>query len=396
MKSELTIVEDNKISTSSLHVKYCPLVSLIIVTYSLIDVIDRKLGGIKLMIRVGIIGVTGYTGIETLRMLSLHPEVKITLVMTQTYEGMDIAQVYPHLAKRIFLQGKKIDLDAIIENCDVIFISLPHGNASTIVQPLLAAGKKIIDLGPDFRLKKSADYQKWYQLESAPEKLLSQAVYGLPEITNKDMIAKAQLIANPGCVPTAAILATAPALKEKIIHDECIFDVKVGLSGYGRKPSIMSMYAEIDENIAPFNTSGTHRHTPEIEQELSLIAQKSMIVQFSPHTVPMIRGILATCYFKLSAILSEEEVITIYKRFYEKESFIRICPLKKMARVKSVRGTNYCDISIHVNPRNQQLIVLSTIDNLIKGAGGQAIQNMNLMHQLPETTGLDQYIAIYP
>ncbi|MBS0287511.1 MAG: N-acetyl-gamma-glutamyl-phosphate reductase [Proteobacteria bacterium] len=349
------------------------------------------------MIRAGIIGVTGYVGIEICRILHQHPQVKVTYVTTKTYVGDDIAAIYPHLQGIVFHKGAELNVDVIIQECDLIFISLPYGQAVKIVPLLLAAGKRVIDAGPDFRLKNPSDYVQWYKLESAPVELLNKAVYGLPEITNKDNIAKSNLIANPGCNSTAVLLATYPALKHKIIQpNECIFDVKVGLSGAGREPDTYKLYSEIAENIFAIQVAGLHRHTPEIEQELSLIAEEPILAQFSLHIVPITRGILVTACYKLKEPKSAHEIYTLYKRTYENEPFIRICRLGSSAKVKNVRGTNYCDISIHVDVRTQRLIVLSAIDNMIKGAAGQAVQNMNLMYQLPQTTGLDKFVAIYP
>lgn len=349
------------------------------------------------MIRAGIVGVTGYAGIELCRILHQHPQVKVTQVTTRNYVGEDVAAIYPHLDGTVFHKANELNLEVLIQECDLIFITLPHGQAQKIVSPLLGAGKRVIDIGPDFRLKNPADYKQWYKLESAPLELLNKAVYGLPEITNKDNIAKCNLIANPGCNPTAALLATYPALKQKIIDpNECIYDVKVGTSGAGREPEIYKLYSEIAENILPIRLGGLQRHTPEVEQELSLIANERILVQFTLHVVPIIRGILVSACFKLKEPKSAQEIHTLYKRTYENEPFIRICQLGSSAKVKNVRGTNYCDISVHVDERTQRLIVLSVIDNMIKGAAGQAIQNMNLMYQLAQTTGLEGFVALYP
>ncbi len=349
------------------------------------------------MFRAGIIGVTGYVGIEVIRLLQQHPHAKITQIMTKTYAGYDIDEVYPHLSGKVFLKCNEIDPNAILEDCDLVVIALPHGNSAQVVETLLAAGKRVIDLGADFRLKKPSDFLHWYKQASAPEPLLAKAVYGLPEITNKQTIAKAQLIANPGCMPTAVILASMPLFKAKIVElNECFYDVKTGMSGMGRTPKIGTQFCEMAENIQCFDPAGSHRHTPEIEQELSLIANTPITVQFTPYVLPIIRGILATCYFKLNKEISEQEIFTLFKRAYENEPFIRICPPNTIANVKNVRGSNYCDMSIHLDKRTQRVIVISAIDNLVKGAAGQAIQNLNLMYQLPETTGLDNIITLYP
>ncbi|MGD9592529.1 MAG: N-acetyl-gamma-glutamyl-phosphate reductase [Candidatus Berkiella sp.] len=349
------------------------------------------------MFRVGIIGVTGYVGIETLRILLLHPEVKITQIMTRTFAGMDIAKIYPHLANKVMMTCDSPDINSLIEHTDIIFVALPHGQSAEFVTPLFEAGKRIIDTGADFRLKQSLVYQRWYQLQSAPQNVLDKAVYGLPEVVNKQIIANALLLANPGCLPTAALIACMPALKEKIIHpQECIFDIKSGVSGSGRKPQLPTHFCEISEDIACYCPNGTHRHTPEIEQELSAINGEQVIIQLTPQVIPIIRGILATCYFKLNKAITEKEVYEIYQNAYKNDPFIRICPFDTVASCKNVRGTNFCDISLHIDKRTKRLIVVSAIDNLIKGAAGQAIQNMNLMFKLPETTGLDHFISMYP
>lgn len=349
------------------------------------------------MIKAGIVGVTGYTGIELLRLLKQHPEVTVTYGGTDSYAEQDISDIYPHLKNQVTLKGEKLDVNSLTKNCDVIFISLPHGHAIDIAQPLLAAGKKIIDLGADFRLKNSDDYQQWYQHKPAPTDLLNKAVYGLPEKGVRQSIAQATLIANPGCYPTAAILAALPALKAGIINpNESIFDAKSGLSGAGRSLSLKSHYCEVAENISAYQIAGAHRHTPEIEQELSFLANKPVTIQFTPHLVPMIRGLFVTAYFKLKTSLSQHEAHAIYKETYHQEEFIRVNSLNQAPQVKSVRGTNFCDLGVFVDARTERLIVVSVIDNLIKGAAGQAIQNMNLMYALPEAMGLKGDFAIYP
>lgn len=349
------------------------------------------------MIKVGIVGVTGYVGIELLRLLQQHPAVTIVKVFTESYAGQEIAAIYPHLAGLTSIRGEQLDLDVIKKNCDVVFVSLPHGHAMPIAQSLLDVGIKVIDLGADFRLKNADSYQHWYQHQPAAESLLKQAVYGLPENGNKEAIASASLIANPGCYPTASLLAALPAMKSGIIDpNECIFNAKSGVSGAGRTLSLNSHFGEMTENLIPYQMVGQHRHTPEIEQELSLIAGKSIVVQFTPHLVPIIRGLLVTAYFKLSSNISQEKAYAIYQQYYENQPFIRLSQLNKTPQVKHVRGTNYCDIGIHVDSRTRRLIVISVIDNLIKGAAGQAIQNMNLLYQLPEVTGLKNIYACYP
>ena len=349
------------------------------------------------MIKVAIIGSTGYTGVELLRILQNHPSVQVAAAITESYVDQALAQVYPHLKGQVDLLGEKLEIESLVKNCDLVFIALPHGHAIKIVPTLLAAGKKVIDLGADFRLKNPEHYQNWYQQPSAAAELLNQAVYGLAEAGWRSEIMKTSFVANPGCYPTAAALATIPALKADIIDpNECIFDAKSGVSGAGRSPALHTHYCEVTENLAAYQIAGQHRHTPEIEQTLGHIINKSVTVQFTPHLVPMIRGLLVTAYFKLAKSISEAEIYALYQAYYQDEPFIRISPPGKIPAVKQVRGTNYCDIGLQVDTRTQRLIVVSVIDNLIKGASGQAVQNMNLMMQLPENTGLTGNITVYP
>jgi N-acetyl-gamma-glutamyl-phosphate reductase len=355
----------------------------------------------RMMIKAAIIGVTGYAGIELLRLLELHPEVKVIQVFTESYSGQAITAVYPHLVGLTKLQGKKFSAECVAElvqeKCDLVFIALPHTHAINITPALLSAGLKVIDLGSDFRLKNPKDYEAWYEHPPATEALLSKAVYGLPEKGNKEAIKNATLLANPGCYPTASLLAALPALKAGIIElNDFIFDAKSGVSGAGRTASLNSHHCEITENLIPYKLAGAHRHTPEIEQELSVAAGAPITIQFTPQLVPLIRGLLVTAYFKLKKPLSANEVHEIYQTYYKNEPFVRLSPLHIIPQLKQVRGTNYCDIGIQVDTRTGRLIVVSVIDNLIKGAAGQAIQNMNLMHQLPETTGLYKFYATYP
>lgn len=332
------------------------------------------------MIKTAIIGATGYTGIELVRLLHQHPNAEITQVVTESYAGQELAQVYPHLKKFISLEGTALDTDKIAAKCDVIFLALPHGKAKEIATPLLQAGKKVIDLSADFRLRNSA----------------SEAVYGLAEAGYRAAISKASMIANPGCYPTASILAALPALHAQIIEpQECIIDAKSGVSGAGRSLQLHTHHCEVTENLTPYQLGGVHRHTPEIEQEFSAIAKQAVTVQFTPHLVPLIRGLLVTAYFKLKQNLSTETVLDIYQKHYANEFFIRVRPLNEIPQVKQVRGSNFCDIGICVDKRTQRLIVVSAIDNLIKGAAGQAVQNFNLMCGIQENTGL-MAAGIYP
>lgn len=349
------------------------------------------------MIKAGIIGATGYTGVELLRLLQQHPAAKVTCAVTESYAGQELAAIYPHLKNFVTIKGEQLDITAIIQHCDVIFIALPHGHAIDIARASLAAGKKVIDLGADFRLHNPDHYQQWYQQKSAPDELLQQAVYGLPEAGHRKKIIQAQLVANPGCYPTASILAALPVLKTQIVTTtDCIFDAKSGISGAGRCLSLRSHFCEVAENLTPYQIAGLHRHVPEIEQELQKISGTDMTIQFTPHLIPIVRGLLVTAYFKLVTPMSQQSMHDLYQEIYADEKFIRVCPTDILPQVKQVRGTNFCDIGVQVDKRTQRLLVVSVIDNLIKGAAGQAIQNMNLMYQLPEMMGLDQQLTVYP
>ncbi len=349
------------------------------------------------MIKAGIIGATGYTGVELLRLLSAHPEVQICYATSESYVGQKIGHVYPHLKNAVGdLTAERFDLTKAIALCDVVFIALPHGHAPNIAAPLLTLGKKVIDLGADLRLKNPTDYEKWYKEIPAPDVLLQQAVYGLPEAGFRDAIQKSNLIANPGCYATAAILAAAPLLKTDLINvNECILDGKSGTSGAGRALSLDTHFCEVSENFKAYKIAGTHRHTPEIEQSFNAIKGESMIVEFTPHLIPMIRGLFMTAYFKLQKNTTQSDIHALYEAYYDQEPFVRILPMDELAHTKQVRGTNRCDIAVHLNTRTQRITVTSVIDNLMKGASGQAIQNMNLMCDLPQTMGLTSS-AIYP
>jgi len=344
-------------------------------------------------IKVGVIGATGYVGIELVRLLQQHSQVEITYLATESYNGQNIAKVYPHLKNIIDQEIAELNIEAIKAKCDVIFLALPHGKSAAIAA--LLSDKKIIDLSSDFRLRNPGSYQNWYQYDHPPLDLLEKAVYGLPELGYRAQLKNASLVANPGCYPTAVLIAATPALKLGIVEvNECIFDAKSGVSGAGRGASLTNHFCEVTENLIPYKLT-SHRHIAEIEQELSLVAKEEIAVQFSPHLTPMIRGLVATCYFKLKKTISQKEAHEAYSEFYQNEQFIRISALEQIPQAKQVRGTNYCDIGIYLDSRTQRLIIISVIDNLIKGASGQAVQNMNLMCNLDEAMGLEG-AAIYP
>lgn len=346
-------------------------------------------------INIGVIGATGYTGIELVRLLHRHPQVKLTYLTSETYVGKGLPEVYPHLhTPELSLQ--KLDVDIAKEVCDLVFIALPHGHAIAVTEAFLQAGKKVIDLGADFRLKKAEAYTKWYGLPSAKDNLLAEAHYGLPEISKKTDYPHYSLIANPGCYPTAAILGVAPLLAHQLISlEHCILDGKSGVSGAGRGLSLNTHYCEVSENFKAYGVGGTHRHTPEIEQAFSALTGEACAIDFTPHLVPMVRGLFMTGYYKLHQNISLADIHARYEEFYAQAPFVRLLPSHHLPETKQVKGTNFCDIAVRLNERTGTVIVTSVIDNLIKGASGQAIQNMNLMHGWHETLGLEMP-AIYP
>jgi N-acetyl-gamma-glutamyl-phosphate reductase len=353
------------------------------------------------MVKVGIIGATGYTGAELVRLLGRHPQVELVALTTQQYVGLPFTEVYPHLSGKVNLVGEELNIPALVAKCEAIFVSLPHGHALPVAQEVIRQGKKMIDLGADLRLKDPAAYAKWYQVDlnqslgrTIVAQLLAQAVYGLPELHRQE-IKQAKVVANPGCYPTSALLGLAPLLKNKIIgQNRIIIDAKSGVSGAGRGLSLNTHYGEVNENIKAYCVAN-HRHTPEIEQEVSLLAGGEIKVTFTPHLTPMTRGILSTIYAPLTVNASPQEILNLYRTFYQGEHFIRIMPSHILPGTKMVAGSNYCALGIVVDERTNQVIILSAIDNLIKGASGQAVQNMNIMFGLPETTALEE-AGVYP
>lgn len=345
-------------------------------------------------IKVSIIGATGYTGAELVRLLSGHPQTELVALTTQSYVDVPFWEVYPHLYKYNELAAEKMDLTRLLEQSDVLFVALPHGHAMPIAREAAGSGKIVIDLGADFRLKDYRVYEEWYKVEHQARELLDTAVYGLPEL-NREAVSKSSLVANPGCYPTSAILALAPLLKNKLINlRSIIIDSKSGVSGAGRGLSLGSHFSEINQNFKAYNVA-IHRHTPEIEQELGKIAGDSVTVSFTPHLLPVTRGILSTVYAELASPLQQEELQRIFLDFYQDDYFVRVMPKGMLPQLKWVVGTNHCDIGITVDNRTGRVVVISAIDNLVKGASGQAVQNMNVACGLPEYTALAGP-ALYP
>jgi N-acetyl-gamma-glutamyl-phosphate reductase len=345
--------------------------------------------------KTGIIGATGYTGIELIRLLSSHPNVDIAYASSETYAGQTIGEVYPHLyGLPLILQ--KLDLETIKQTCDVVFIALPHGHAITIAQTLADTNIKVIDLGADFRLQDPETYQTFYAEAPPSSNLLANSLYGLPEIHKKNNYTTPSIIANPGCYPTAAILGAAPLLINDFISlDFIVLDGKSGVSGAGRGLAVGTHYCEVAENFKAYKVAGTHRHTPEIEQIFSQLAGKAVNVNFTPHLVPMVRGLFMTGYYRVKNNVSLADIRKAYEQYYMGTTFVRICPEHTLPETAHVRGSNAINIGINFNFSTQTVIITSIIDNLIKGASGQAIQNMNLLFGLAEDTGLDA-LSAYP
>lgn len=341
-------------------------------------------------VAVGILGATGYTGAELFRLLALHPEVRLAYVSSERFGGQPLAATFPHL--RGFggdPECESLDPVKAAAACEVVFCALPHKASMGVIGSLLQGGCKVVDLSADFRLHDALVYQTWYaETHLAPE-LLGEAVYGLPEL-HRESIRTARLVANPGCYPTASILALAPLLEQGLVTTEgLVIDAKSGVSGAGRAPAQGSLFAEMGEGFRPYKVVG-HRHTPEIEQELSLVAGCDLRVRFTPHLLPQSRGILATCYTRPLVEREEEAWLELYRAFYRDEPFVRVAPAGEFPSTSQVRGSNFCDLGVALDRRTGTLVVMAAIDNLVKGAAGQAVQNMNLLLGLRETMGLEQ------
>ncbi len=338
------------------------------------------------MIRVGIVGVSGYSGALALELLLKHPHARVTYASAQNTSGA-MAEICPRLNGRTDLVCEIFDLKKASEHCDVVFLAVPHTTAMGIAPGLLKAGKKVIDLSADYRLKNAKDYPKWYEHEHSDPQNLKEAVYGLPELYRED-IKKAKLIANPGCYPTAAILALAPLMATH--SEDCesiIIDAKSGVSGAGKKVLANFMFTEVNGNFKAYKVL-QHQHTPEIDQVLSRISSKNVSVAFVPHLLPINHGILETIYVRLKKKLSSTDAEKLYKKFYKTEPFVRVLKAGTQPEVKNVAGTNFCDIGFETNDPGNLLVITSVIDNLVKGAAGQAVQNFNLMCGFKEDEGL--------
>jgi N-acetyl-gamma-glutamyl-phosphate reductase len=343
------------------------------------------------MIRVGIVGGTGYTGVELLRLLALHPEVEIVAITSRSEAGVAVADLFPSLRHRVDLRFTEPDPGRLAE-CDAVFFATPNGTAMTMAPALLAAGTRVIDLAADFRLRDAAEWEDWYGMPHACPDLLAEAVYGLPEL-NRDRIAEARLVANPGCYPTAVLLGFMPLVETGLVDTgSLIADAKSGVSGAGRKASVPTLLAECGESFKAYGVPG-HRHLPEIRQALGWMAGGEVGLTFVPHLLPMIRGIHATLYASL--VGEPGDLQSLFEQRYAGEPFVDVLPAGSHPETRTVRGVNHCRLAVHRPQGGDTLVVLSVIDNLTKGAAGQAVQNLNLLFGLPETLGLEG-IALLP
>ncbi len=338
------------------------------------------------MIKVGIVGATGYTGAELVRILSDHPDIELTIMTSRQYAGVKFDRVYPSMTGTVDLVCQELSVDTLCDRADVIFTALPHKLPMELVPELVKRGKKVIDISADFRFKDASKYESFYQPHTAKD-LLEKAVYGLCEVYF-ERIRNAVLIGNPGCYPTSVLLPLIPLLKKNLLDPETIVvDSKSGVSGAGRSLSLTTLFCEANESFTAYKVA-QHRHAPEMEEVLSLEAGKTVKVTFVPHLVPMTRGIYTTTYANLIEDVGLEDVRDCIVSFYSGRPFIRICHDDRVPNTSHVRGTNYCDIGFKVDERSNRLILISAIDNLVKGAAGQAVQNMNIMLELDETRGL--------
>ncbi|MBD2294795.1 N-acetyl-gamma-glutamyl-phosphate reductase [Anabaena sphaerica FACHB-251] len=344
---------------------------------------------------VGIVGASGYGGVQLVRLLMDHPEVELVYLGGESSAGKTFADLYPHLGNIVNLKIEAVDPEIIANRCEVVFLSLPNGLACDIAPQLIKKGCKILDLSADYRFSDLKTYTTWYGTKRSDDTIAETAVYGLPELY-RDRIAESNLIGCPGCYPTASLLALSPLLKQGLIVPEtAIIDAKSGTSGGGRQGKINLLLAEADNSLGAYNVA-RHRHTPEIEQICSDLAGHEVTVQFTPHLIPMVRGILATVYANLrDPGLVRDDLITIYTAFYRNSPWVKICNSGTYPQTKWACGSNVCYIGIEVDPRTRRVIVMSAIDNLIKGQAGQAIQCMNIMMDWDETLGLPK-VGFYP
>ncbi|MBF0138122.1 MAG: N-acetyl-gamma-glutamyl-phosphate reductase [Magnetococcus sp. DMHC-1] len=345
-------------------------------------------------ISVGILGATGYTGGELVRLLARHPAARITWVTSERYAERPLTDAFPHLRSAGNLVCQKLVPNRVAVECQIVFCAMPHLASMDVIPQLLGQGCRVVDLSADFRLRDAKVFREWYGAEHKAADLLGEAVYGLPE-RHRNPTRRARLVANPGCYPTSVLLALGPLLEADAIEaGGIIIDSKSGVSGAGRAAQQGNLLAELQDGFRPYKVTG-HRHIAEMEQELSGYAGRPMQIRFTPHLLPQSRGILSTCYVRLRGDRSAASVRELLAWRYEQEPFVRILPEGELPATSDVRGSNYCHIGVTVDKRTGWLMVFSAIDNLVKGAAGQAIQNFNLMMGRPETEGLDQ-VALFP
>ena len=346
------------------------------------------------MIKAGIMGATGYAGGELARLLLQRDDVEITWYGSKSYVDQKYASVFKNMVQFVDDACMDDNMEALAEQADVIFTATPQGFCASLMNETVLSKAKVIDLSADYRIKDVAVYEKWYNIEHKTPEYIQEAVYGLPEI-NREKIKDARLIANPGCYPTCSFLSVYPLVKEGLIDpNTVIIDAKSGTSGAGRGAKVDNLYCEVNESIKAYGV-GVHRHTPEIEEQLSLAAGKPVTISFTPHLVPMNRGILVTAYGTLLKSVTYEEVKAIYDKYYENEYFVRVLDRDESPQTKWVEGSNFVDVNFKIDPRTNRVVMMGAMDNLVKGAAGQAIQNMNIMFGLQENRGL-KLVPMFP
>ncbi|GBD30696.1 N-acetyl-gamma-glutamyl-phosphate reductase [bacterium HR32] len=335
-------------------------------------------------IRVSVLGASGYTGGELVRLLACHPAVQLVHLTAAQHQGRSVDAVFPNLRGVVAKPLEAVDFARVGADSDVVFLALPHGLALEAAPAVLEAGARVVDLGPDFRLRDPAAYARYYKHEHTAQAWLARAVYGLTELY-RAQVRTAQLVANPGCYPTAAVLALAPLVQAGWVAGPVVVDAKSGVSGAGRSPSASTHFGEVNENVRPYNV-GVHRHQPEIEQAL-YDAGTPVRVLFAPHLIPMTRGILATCYVPLARPASQAEALALYEEAYRGEPFVRVL-VDELPQTKATYASNFCDVAVRVDPDRGLAVAVAALDNLVKGAAGQAVQNLNVMFGRPESEGL--------
>ena len=346
------------------------------------------------MIKAGIIGSTGYAGGELARLLMQREDVKVVWYGSKSYIGQKYASIYQNMFQFVEDECLEDNIEELANQADVIFMATPQGLCASLLKEEILEKCKIIDLSADFRIKNVDVYESWYKIKHASPQFIPEAVYGLPEI-NREAVKRARLIANPGCYPTCSFLSIYPMVKEGLIDlSTIIIDAKSGTSGAGRGAKVDNLFCEVNENMKAYGVA-SHRHTPEIEEHLSYAAGSPVTISFTPHLVPMNRGILVTAYASLTENVSDDEVRAVYEKYYRDEYFVRVLNENMVPQTRFVEGSNFVDVNVKVDPRTRRVIMMGAMDNLVKGAAGQAVQNMNLMFGLPENTGLKQ-IPMFP